>query len=86
MKTDTTVYQLPEYYTVENLPKARDIKFDYGVFKTNYIYDEKENTVISTAFLQLSKYIIPAEKYTATTKFFSDVIQEYTEKIIIKRK
>ena len=86
IKTDTTVYQLPENYTVENLPKARDIKFDYGVFKTNYIYDEKENTVISTAFLQLSKYIIPAEKYTATTKFFSDVIQEYTEKIIIKRK
>ncbi|MEP7253541.1 MAG: DUF3857 domain-containing protein, partial [Ginsengibacter sp.] len=30
IKTDTTVYQLPENYTVENLPKARDNKFEYG--------------------------------------------------------
>jgi hypothetical protein len=86
IKTDTTVYQLPENYTVENLPKARDIKFDYGVFKTDYIYDEKKNTVTSIAFLQLSQYIIPADKFLETRKFFSQVIQEYTEKIVIKRK
>ena len=41
IKVDTTVYQLPENYTVENLPKARDNKFEYGSFKTNYAYDEK---------------------------------------------
>jgi Transglutaminase-like superfamily len=86
LKVDTTVYQLPENYTVENLPKARDNKFEYGFFKTNYAYDEKANTVTSVAVLSLSQNVIPADKYVLTHKFFSNVIEEYTEKIVIKRK
>jgi hypothetical protein len=86
IKTDTTVYQLPEDYTIANLPEARDEKFDYGVFKTKYLYDEKSNQVTSTAFLELTKNVIPADKFDNARKFFSDVIQEYTEKIVIKKK
>jgi hypothetical protein len=86
MKTDTTVYSLPENYTVENLPKARDLKFEYGLFKTKYMYDEKANTVTSVAFLQLNQNIIPAEKFAEARTFFGNVIEEYTEKIVIKRK
>ncbi len=43
IKIDTTVYQLPEDYTVENLPKAKDIKYEYGSFKAKYTYNEKAN-------------------------------------------
>lgn len=86
IKVDTTVYQLPENFTVENLPKARDNKFEYGSFKTNYTYDEKSNSVTSIAALTLSQNVIPADKYLPTLKFFSNVIDEYTEKIVIKRK
>ncbi len=86
IKTDTTVYQLPENYTIDNLPKARDTKFEYGKFKTNYLYDEKANTVTSIAFLELSRNVIPAEKFQDARKFFSNVIEEYTEKIVIKKK
>ena len=86
IKTDTTVYQLPENYTVENLPKARDNKFEYGSFKSNYSYDEKTNTVTSIAVLTLSQNLIPSDKFTMTRKFFGNVIDEYTEKIVIKKK
>jgi hypothetical protein len=86
IKTDTTVYQLPGNYTIDNLPKARDTKFEYGSFKTNYLYDEKANTVTSIAFLKLSENVIPAEKFQEARKFFSNVIEEYTEKIVIKEK
>ncbi len=86
IKVDTTIYQLPENYTVENLPKARDNKFEYGSFKSNYSYDEKANTVTTTAVLTLDQHLIPADKFTATRKFFGNVIDEYTEKIIIKKK
>jgi hypothetical protein len=86
IKTDTTIYQLPGNYTVENLPKARDTKFEYGSFKTNYTYDDKTNTVTSVAALKLTQNIIPADKFEVTHKFFSNVIQEYTEKIVIKKK
>jgi Domain of Unknown Function with PDB structure (DUF3857) len=85
-KIDTTVYQLPENYTVDNLPKARDNKFEFGSFKTSYSYDEKSNTVRSIAALSLSQNVIPADKYESTHKFFSNVIDEYTEKIVIKKK
>lgn len=86
IKTDTTVYQLPEGFTVENLPKERNIKFNYGVFKTKYLFDDKANTVTSTAFLQLTNYIIPPKDFTEMTRFFSSVIEEYTEKIVIEKK
>ena len=86
IKTDTTIYQLPENYTVENLPKSRAVTFEYGLFKTNYTYDEKTNTVTSVALLQLSQNVIPAEKYMELRKFFGNVIQEYTEKIVVKKK
>lgn len=86
IKYDTTVYHLPENYTVENLPKARDKSFDFGSFKSSYTYDEDKNEVTSIAILRLDQHIIPAEKYYETKKFFSNVIDEYTEKIIIKKK
>ncbi|MGN6532015.1 MAG: DUF3857 domain-containing protein [Ginsengibacter sp.] len=86
IKTDTTVYLLPENYTVENLPKARDTKFDYGHFKTNYLYDGKANTITSIAFLELSQNVIPAEKFAEARQFFNNVIEEYTEKIVVKKK
>ncbi len=86
IKTDTTIYQLPENYTIENLPKVKDNSFDYGAFKTNYIYNEKANTVTSVARLTLYQNAIPADKFKEMRKFFSDVIEEYTQKIVIKKK
>jgi len=85
-KTDTTVYELPENYTVDNMPKGKDLKFEYGLFKTNYVYDEKANTITSIAFLQLSQNVIPPEKFEEAKRFFSNVIEEYTEKIVVKMK
>jgi transglutaminase-like putative cysteine protease len=86
IKTDTTIYQLPENYTVDNLPKPKDQKFEYGKFSTKYTYDEKANIITSIAYLELTQNVIPADKFKETRKFFSNVIKEYTEKIVIKTK
>jgi Domain of Unknown Function with PDB structure (DUF3857) len=85
IKTDTTIYQLPEGYGIDNLPKPRDIKFEYGSFKTNYTFDAVRKAVISTARLELKQHIIPAAKYMAAKLFFNEVIEEFTEKIVVKR-
>jgi len=60
IKNDTTRYLLPEGFGPETLPKAKDLKFEYGSFSTTY-------------------------QFAATKKFFSDVLAEYSEKIVIKR-
>lgn len=86
IKKDITIYQLPENYTVENLPEERDIHFDYGIFTTRYSYDDKANTITSTAYLQLNQNIIPAEKFSEVKGFFGSVVKEYTEKIVVKKK
>jgi Domain of Unknown Function with PDB structure (DUF3857) len=85
IKTDTTIYQLPEGYGIDNLPKPRDIKFEYGSFKTNYTFDAVRKAVISSARLELKQHIIPAAKYMASKSFFNEVLEEYTEKIVVKR-
>lgn len=85
-KRDTTIYQLPENYTIENLPAPRDLRFEYGTFRTSCSYDPQANTVTSTAFFQVDENVIPADKFKDARHFFSDVIKEYSEKIIIKKK
>ncbi|MDE3182134.1 MAG: DUF3857 domain-containing protein [Bacteroidota bacterium] len=86
IKTDTTVYQLPSDYTVETLPAPIHRKFEYGSFVTKYFYNDKANTVTSIAFLELTKNIIPADKFEEARIFFGGVIKEYTEKIVVKRR
>jgi hypothetical protein len=85
IKTDTTVYKLPEGYSLETLPKTKEIKFEYGSFKSNYVYDESKKTITTTARLELTEYKIPAAKFLDTKKFFNEVMAEYTEKIVVKK-
>ena len=84
IKTDTTTYKLPEGYGLETLPKAKELKFEYGSFSSTYRFDEQQRTIVTTARLVLNDYKIPAAKFPATKKFFNDVLSEYTEKIVIK--
>jgi len=86
IKTDTTIYQLPDGYTVDNLPQPRDLTFDYGSYKTSYRYDPTANRVTTVASLLLTQSAIPPGKYQETRNFFGGVIEEYTEKLVIRKK
>jgi hypothetical protein len=85
IKTDTTVYKLPEGYIAETLPKAKSIQFEYGSYKTTYAYDAATKSIITTARLELITHKIPVAKFAATKQFFEEVLAEYTEKIVIKK-
>lgn len=85
IKTDTTIYNLPEGYVIETLPKTKQVSFDYGSFISTYQYDESKKQITTTAKLQLDEYKIPAAKFSAAKKFFNDVLVEYAEKIVIKK-
>lgn len=85
IKTDTTIYKLPEGFGIESLPKAKNITFEYGKFTSSYIFNEATKSIISVAKLELDEYKIPAAKFAAMRKFFNEVSGEYTEKIVIKK-
>ncbi len=85
IKTDTTIYKLPEGFTVETLPGAKDLKFESGTFKCTYTFDEKQKSIIIMSRLELTTIKITAAKFPAAKKFFNEVLGEYTGKIVIKK-
>ena len=84
-KTDTTVYILPDGFSVETLPKAKSFSFVYGSFNTRYLWDEKQKMITTYGTLVLLQNKIPAAKFKETRKFFNDVENEYNDKIVIKK-
>ena len=85
IKTDTTIYKIPDGFAVETLPKTKEFKFELGSFKSTCRFDDAKKSIITTARLQLDEYKIPVAKFLATKKFFNDVLVEYSEKIVIKK-
>lgn len=85
IKTDTTVYILPSAFTLETLPKAKMHAFEYGKFTTTYQFDEEKHCIITSAQLILHKGKIPLVAFLDAKQFFNNVLNEYTEKIVIKK-
>lgn len=82
---DTSVYELPAGFIVENLPKPSSVNFSLGSYQTTYSFDASKRVLTTTAKIQLDKHIIPATNYEEAAKFFSDVIREQQQKIVIKK-
>lgn len=85
IKTDTTVYQLPEGFGIENLPQPKKIQTEYGSFISTYTWDAAKRTITSTAQLEVKERVVPAVKYAATKEFFDKVIAEFNEKMVVKK-
>lgn len=85
IQSDTTIYQLPAGFTVETLPPAAKIESGLGHFQSSYRFDATKNQLITICSMQLDRHIIPAAQYQEMAKFFSDVIREQQQKIVIKK-
>lgn len=86
IKTDTTILQLPEGFTIDALPQAKAFKCPQASYQTKYWFDESSQSVYSTTSLVLEQYRIPAAEYAAVKKFFDDVMQDDAQRIVIKKK
>ena len=86
IKNDTTVYLLPEGYTMEALPETKELNFEYGSFVSKYSYNKDKNELTTFAHLELNNYKIPVAAYANTKIFFDNVLAEYNSKIVIKKK
>lgn len=84
-KHDTTVYKLPQGTLPDALPKEKELKCDYAGFKTKCWYNESENAIYVASTLILSEYKIPAAGYASVKKFFEDVVQDDSQKLVVKK-
>lgn len=86
IKRDTTIYFLPVNYKADHLPSPKDISSDFGILQTQYLYDEKSNTITSITLLKLNHNIIPADKFAEVFHFFEKVIVSTTKRWLLKEK
>jgi transglutaminase-like putative cysteine protease len=82
-KSDTTIYKLIPGMKPDALPKEKELKCTYATYQSKCWYDEKENSIYSTAKLVLNNHKIPPVAYTEVKTFFDNVMQNDTQKIIV---
>jgi hypothetical protein len=83
-KSDTTAFHLPEGYSLESLPRDKNISFAKGRYESHYWADEKSRTIYSTASLTIDSYKIEPALYEEARMFFDQVIEDGNQKIICK--
>jgi hypothetical protein len=83
VKSDTTIYILPEDMSVESLPKNKMLTFKYGYYEASYIFDQSTRQVSSIAHLKVTTQRFPASEYAEMKKFFDQVLDDGNQKIIL---
>ena len=85
VQSDSTVYKLPDGFVVETLPKCAKIEYPLGVYESNYVFDANKKELITTCKITIKQHTIPASLYQDAAQFFSDVIKEQQQKVIVKK-
>jgi len=85
IKIDTTIINLPEGYRVETLPKATRIKSEMGEYESNYQFDEMKRQLMTSCRIRVKNHIIASSKYNQAAKFFSDILTEQQQKIVVMK-
>jgi hypothetical protein len=85
-KTCVTTIELPAGFEVETLPANQTLKFSYGNYEVNYVYNAAKNQVVSTAKFNLTQHVIPAAKYTEMQQYMDNIAKAQNKKLVIRKK
>ncbi|WP_426669485.1 DUF3857 domain-containing protein [Mucilaginibacter sp. McL0603] len=86
IKTCSTTIDLPTGFEVETLPANASLKFTYGNYEINYVYNKDKNQVVSTAKFVLNNQVIPAAKYTEMQQYMDGIAKAQNKKLVIRKK
>lgn len=84
-RNDTTVFKLPAGFAVEALPKAKELTNPYAAYSTKCWFNETEKAVYVSTTLVLKQHKIAAAGYADVKKFFDEILQDETQRIVIKK-
>jgi len=85
-KTCVTTIDLPVGFEVETLPANASLKFSYGNYEVNYVYDAAKNQIVNTTKFNLTNYVIPAAKYTEMQQYMDAIAKAQNKKLVIRKK
>jgi hypothetical protein len=84
-KSDTTCYQLPEGYTVDDLPQGIKISCPFASYQSSYYYDQAHKSVYSYVQLSLNTTKVPAKDFSSIYHFLDQIFTDQNEKIVINK-
>ena len=85
-KTCVTTIDLPAGFEVESLPANASLKFSYGNYEANYVYDTAKNQIVATTKFNLTNYVIPAAKYNEMQQYMDNIAKAQNKKLVIRKK
>lgn len=80
---DTIIFNIPESYVLESLPKDVDIETPYGSFKSSVTQEGNKITHIQHSTISSGRY--DKEKYDDIKAFFAQIMNAVKRKLVIKK-
>lgn len=82
----TLSMQLPENYTVEDMPKSTIVKFNDGEGIFQFLTGQQGNLIQMRSRLKLSRATYSPDEYESLRNFFDIVVKKHAEQIVLKKK
>jgi hypothetical protein len=83
--TDTTIYQLPAGYKIENLPKNKVMELPFAAYTSTYFFEAAQQTITCVASLAIKERIVKATDYNKLIAFRNMIETDAAEKIVVKK-
>ena len=81
---ETAVFDLPEGFTVDEVPDAVNLKTSFGEYSTSY--EIKEGKLVFKRSLVTTRTIVPTAKYNVVRDFYSKIRDAEQSPVVLLRK
>jgi hypothetical protein len=81
---ETAIFDLPEGFTVDEMPDAVNLKTSFGKYSTSY--EIKDGKLIFKRSLVTSRMVVPTEKYSVVRDFYSKIRDAEQSPVVLLRK
>ena len=85
IKTDTTVFMLPEGYIADVLPAEKNLSGTYSSWSSKCWYSAADKAIFTSSRFELRDSKIPAAAYSQAKTFFDEVLKDDAQHIVIKK-
>ncbi|WP_162946221.1 DUF3857 domain-containing protein [Chitinophaga barathri] len=82
----TLSLQVPDNYSVEEIPKSTIVKYNDGEGIFQYIVQQEGNLIQLRSRVKLSRALYEPEEYDSLREFFDVVVKKQAEQIVLKKK
>lgn len=82
--SETATFSLPAGFVVDEMPDAVNLNTQFGKYSTKY--EVKENKLLFTRSLVMSRMAVPVEKYDEVRAFYSKMLEAEQAPVVLVRK